>query len=137
MISVFAVSYILNKPFKSKNKWADVFFLAMGGYFSGTSLIGAPLIVAVYASHVARHQLRDTLFVLWFILVMIKMASFVVAGVDLQWLGQLLLFPCAFIGHLLGTKFHHYVQTRDQAVFFRVVGIALLLVCVFGVIGSL
>ena len=137
MISVFAVTYILNKPFKSKSRWADIFFLAMGGYFSGTSLIGAPLIVAVFASHVARHQLRDTLFVLWFILVVIKMTSFIVAGVDLQWVGQLWLFPAALIGHLLGTKFHDYIQSKNQAAFFRVVGVALLTVCLLGIVGNI
>ena len=38
------------------------------GYVSGTSLIGAPLIVSVFATHVAKEQLRDTMLVLWFIL---------------------------------------------------------------------
>lgn len=133
MISVFAVSYVLDRPFKSSNRWSDILLLSIGGYFSGTSLIGAPLIVAVYASHVARHQLRDTLFVLWFLLVMIKMVSFIAAGVDLQWLHQLWLFPCALLGHLVGIKFHDYLQTRNQSTFFRVVGGALLLVCAVGV----
>ncbi|BBI70547.2 hypothetical protein HAALTHF_05350n [Vreelandella aquamarina] len=66
-----------------------------GGYVSGTSLIGAPLIVSVFATHVAKEQLRDTMFVLWFILVVIKMVSFVIAGVDLQLIHQLWLLPCA------------------------------------------
>ena len=132
MISVFAVSYIVNKPFKSKSRWTDIFFLTLGGYFSGTSLIGAPLIVAVYASHVPRHQLRDTLFVLWFILVSIKMTSFIIAGVNLQLMNQIWLFPCAWLGHMLGLKFHDYIQTQSNKMFYRVIGIALLVVCLTG-----
>lgn len=133
MISVFAITYIINKPFKSTNKWSDIFFLSMGGYFSGTSLIGAPLLVAVYATHVDRHQLRDTLFVLWFILVVIKMTSFVIAGVDLQIIHQLWLLPCAFIGHLIGQRFHEFIQSQNSETFFRVIGVALLSVCIVGV----
>lgn len=132
MISVFAISYILNKPFVSKSKWADGFFLTLGGYFSGTSLVGAPLLAAVYTSHVDRYQLRDTLFVLWFILVVIKMTSFVIAGVNLQLIHQLWLFPCAYVGHLFGMKFHNYIQSQSSDKFFRVIGIALLIVCLAG-----
>ena len=137
MISFFAISYILNKPFKSKNKGWDLFFLGLGGYFSGTSLIGAPLIVSVYATHVPRHQIRDTLFVLWFILVVIKMSSFIVAGVNLQFIHQLWLLPCAFIGHILGQKFHEYIQTQNNERFFQVIGVALLFVCVIGIASNL
>jgi uncharacterized membrane protein YfcA len=137
MISFFAISYIINKPFKSKNKGWDIFFLGLGGYFSGTSLIGAPLIVSVYATHVARHQIRDTLFVLWFILVIIKMSSFIFAGIDLQLIHQIWLLPCAFIGHILGQKFHEYIQTQNNEKFFRVIGIALLFVCVIGIASNL
>ncbi|MBU2864070.1 TSUP family transporter [Reinekea marina] len=137
MISFFAVSYIINKPFKSNHKGWDLFFLGLGGYFSGTSLIGAPLIVSVYAAHVPRHQIRDTLFVLWFILVLIKMASFIFAGVNLQLIQQLWLLPCAFVGHILGTKFHEYIQTQSNEKFFRVIGVALLLVCTVGIATNL
>lgn len=137
MISFFAVSYILNKPFKSKNKGWDLFFLGLGGYFSGTSLIGAPLIVSVYATHVARHQIRDTLFVLWFILVIIKMSSFIFAGIDLQLIHQIWLLPCAFVGHILGQKFHEYIQTQNNERFFRVIGFALLFVCIIGIASNL
>jgi uncharacterized protein len=133
IICVFAIAYILNKPFYSNNKWLDTLFLMLGGYVSGTSLIGAPLIVSVFATKVNRHQLRDTLFVLWFILVTIKMASFIVFDVDLQLIHQLWLLPCAFIGHLLGQQLHQRLQTTDAATFYRVIGWALLVVCGFGI----
>ncbi|MBJ7536316.1 sulfite exporter TauE/SafE family protein [Marinomonas transparens] len=132
IVAVFAVSYILNKPFYTNNKFLDTTFLMLGGYVSGTSLIGAPLIVSVFATKVPRHQLRDTLFVLWFILVMIKMVSFLIAGVDLQLIHQLWLLPCALLGHVFGQKLHSRVQKAETPVFFQFVGWALLTVCGFG-----
>lgn len=132
IIALYAVSYLLNKPFSSNNKYVDAAFLMLGGYFSGTSLIGAPLIVAVFATKVAKHQLRDTLFVLWFLLVIIKMVSFFIADVDLQLIHHLWLLPCAFIGHLLGQRFHNKIQKAETPVFYRVLGMALLVICAIG-----
>lgn len=134
IVIIYAIGYVLNKPFKSKNKYVDYVLLALGGYVSGTSLIGAPLIVAVFATHVAKEQLRDTMFVLWFILVMIKMVSFLIAGVDLQLIHQLWLLPCAFIGHLVGDKAHRYMLKANTGLFFRVLGAVLILVSVVGLI---
>jgi uncharacterized membrane protein YfcA len=132
IVAIFALSYILNKPFYSNNKYLDAFFLMIGGYMSGTSLIGAPLIVSVFATKVSRYQLRDTLFVLWFILVLIKMSSFLIAGVDLQLIHQLWLLPCAIIGHIFGQKLYKRIQQADTAAFFRYIGFMLLIVCGFG-----
>ena len=137
IVAIFAVSYILNKPFYSNNKTLDTLFLMLGGYVSGTSLIGAPLIVSVFATKVPRHQLRDTLFVLWFILVMIKMISFVITGVDLQLIHQLWLLPCALLGHVFGQRLHERIVEAETPRFFQFVGIALLIVCVFGIYTSL
>lgn len=134
IVFIYAIGYVLNRPFKSKNKYVDYVLLALGGYVSGTSLIGAPLIVAVFATHVAKEQLRDTMFVLWFILVVIKMVSFLIAGVDLQLIHQLWLLPCAFLGHLLGEKAHRYMLKADTGLFFRVLGGVLLLVSVVGLV---
>jgi hypothetical protein len=47
IVIVYAFSYILNRPFTSNNRYLDTAFLMLGGYISGTSLIGAPLIIAV------------------------------------------------------------------------------------------
>jgi len=127
VISVYALSYVLNKPFKSKNKIVDILFLMLGGYISGTSLIGAPVIVAVFSKYVSRYQLRDTLFVLWFILVTIKMGSFVYADVDLQLIYHLWLLPCAAIGHYFGLKLHNSLLNTDSIRFYRVLGFALLI----------
>tara|TARA_R100000322_G_scaffold100650_1_gene63771 strand:+ start:322 stop:1101 length:780 start_codon:yes stop_codon:yes gene_type:complete len=134
IVIIYAIGYVLNKPFRSNNKYVDYVLLGLGGYVSGTSLIGAPLIVSVFATHVAKEQLRDTMFVLWFILVVIKMVSFVIAGVDLQLIHQLWLLPCAFVGHLLGEKAHRYLLNADTGLFFRVLGAVLILVSVVGLI---
>lgn len=133
IVSVYSVGYILNKPFRSTRPWLDKVFLVLGGYVSGTSLIAAPLVVAVYSTHVAKNQLRDTLFVLWFILVSIKMISFLIAGVDLQLSHQLWLLPCAFIGHLLGERLHAYMMSSDARVFYRILGSVLLSISVIGI----
>jgi len=137
IVSVYAISYILNKPFKSRYKSLDILFLMLGGYVSGTSLIGAPLLTAVFASHVSKHQLRDTLFALWFILVAIKVSAFIYLEVDFQLIHQLWLLPCAGIGHLLGLKFHRKLQETDSVIFYRFMGSVLLFVSFIGLIRTL
>lgn len=134
IVSVYAVSYIINRPFTSNHPVLDTGFLMLGGYISGTSLIGAPLIISVFATHVAKHQLRDTLFVLWFILVVIKMAAFIYAGVDLQLIHHLWLLPCAAVGHVIGLRFHHRILEGDPKVFYRVLGLTLLAVSIIGIV---
>jgi len=134
IVSVYSVTYILNKPFKSNSPLLDKIFLMLGAYISGTSLIGAPLIISVFGTHVAKHQLRDTLFVLWFILVVIKMVAYLIAGVDLQLIHHLWLLPCATIGHLIGLRFHQKIVDGDPKVFYRVLGISLLSVSLMGVV---
>ncbi|WP_375176396.1 TSUP family transporter [Marinobacter mobilis] len=132
IVALYSLSYIFNRPFRSNSRTVDTLFLMLGGYISGTSLIGAPLIIAVVAQHVARAQLRDTLFALWFILVTIKMAAFVWAGVDLQLIHHLWLLPCATIGHVIGLKFHDRMLKAETRVFFRVLGSVLLLISCIG-----
>jgi len=137
IVSAYAVSYALNKPFKSKNTKLDTLFLMLGGYISGTSLIGAPLIVAVYSTKVAAEKLRNTLFALWFTLVIIKLTAFLITGVDLQLIHHLWLLPCAALGHMIGLRFHNRALKNDQGEFFRVLGIALLLTSGVGLWQSL
>lgn len=132
IISVYALSYIFNRPFVSKTKVLDVVFLMVGGYISGTSLIGAPVIVAVFSKYVIRQQLRDTLFVLWFILVTIKMGSFVYADIDLQLIHHIWLLPCAAIGHFFGLKLHDYLLKTDSVKFYRLLGLMLLVTSALG-----
>ncbi len=132
IVSVYSMTYILDRPFKSNNRYIDAFFLMLGGYVSGTSLIAVPLVVPVAASHMEKHQLRDTLFVLWFILVAIKLSAFVYVGIDMQWAHHLWLLPCAAVGHVIGLRFHEYTLRAETKVFFRVIGIGLLTVSLVG-----
>ncbi|MGJ8692501.1 MAG: TSUP family transporter [Thalassotalea sp.] len=132
IVCCYSVSYILNKPFVSNKPWLDVVFLMLGGYISGTSLIGAPLIIAVMANHVNKHQLRDTLFVLWFVLVTIKMSMFVYLGIDLQLIHHLWLLPAAAVGHFIGLHFHQRLLAGEQATFYRLLGCVLMVISCIG-----
>lgn len=132
IVSVYSLSYIFNRPFRSNSKAVDTVFLMLGGYISGTSLIGAPLIIAVAAQHLPKEKLRDTLFALWFILVTIKMGAFVWAEVDLQLIHHLWLLPCAAVGHVIGLRFHERMLQAETPIFFRVLGSILLVISCVG-----
>lgn len=133
IVALYSVSYIINRPFRSGSKTVDTIFLMVGGYISGTSLIGAPLIIAVVAQHLPKEKLRDTLFALWFILVLIKMAAFIWAGVGLQLIHHLWLLPCAAVGHVIGLYAHGRMLRAETPVFFRVLGVVLLVVSSVGI----
>jgi len=132
-ISGYAVSYILRRPIKSPGGWGDTLLLIVGGYVSGTSLIAAPLVVPVAASRMPAFQLRNTLLMLWFVMVAIKLLAFVATGVDLQLRHHLWLLPCAWVGHLLGERFHRYSLNAGTAVFMSYVGLGLLVVSMIGI----
>lgn len=132
IVSFYSLTYIFNRPFHSKSRALDFIFLILGAYISGTSLIGGPLLIAVFATHVAREQLRDTLFALWIMLVTIKMAAFIIAGIDLQLIQHLWLLPCATIGHLLGLRLHKRLLEADPKVFYRLLGSVLLVSSIAG-----
>ncbi|WP_273208386.1 TSUP family transporter [Marinobacter subterrani] len=137
IVALYSVSYIINRPFRSGSKTVDTIFLMAGGYISGTSLIGAPLIIAVAAQHLPKEKLRDTLFALWFILVLIKMGAFIWAGVDLQLIHHLWLLPCAAVGHVIGLYAHDRILRAETPVFFRVLGTVLLVVSGVGIVSVL
>ena len=130
--AAYAISYLSGLEFKSNSRLADWCLLALGGYASGTSLIGAPLIAAVYLRHVKRERLRETLIVLWGILVTFKMSAFIYAGVDLQLQHQLWLLPCAVLGHCLGLWLHRQLIESAGNLFMRVIGAGLLTVTLAG-----
>lgn len=117
----YALMWLLNKNIYSENKWIDKFLLIFGGYVAGTSLTGAPLMVAVYVRHVVQSQLRNTLFVLWFILVTIKMTTFAALGVNLNIFTAIVLLPVAAVGHFIGLRTHEMIL-RNDVVFKRVIG---------------
>ncbi len=131
----YACCYVFNIQIRSSKVWADYALLISGAYAAGVSLIGAPLIVAVFAHHVAKEQLRNTLFVLWFVLVVIKLSVLWSVDVNFWWLHHLWLLPCAAIGHVLGLKLHDYLMVGDASQFKQVIGAALVVVCMFGLWG--
>ncbi len=67
-------------------------------------------------------------------LVLIKMVSFIIAGVDLQLIHHLWLLPCAFLGHLVGERVHRYIVAAEASLFFRVLGVVLFIVSVIGLL---
>ncbi len=137
LVSVYAVSYLIDRPFESKNPYVEPAMVALGGYASGVSLTGAPLIIPAFARRCPKQKLRTTLFVLWVILVIIKLVSLGIAGVDFRLEAQLWQFPCALVGHLLGQRFHARLVSSNGPAFFRVLGLALLLVAGAGLYNSL
>ncbi len=125
--------WLLNRGIESHHAWADRILLVLGGYVAGISLTGAPLMVAVYMRNVSKHQLRDTLFVLWFIIVSIKMTTFVMLSVNLHFLTAPTLLPVAAIGHILGLKAHNAIM-RNDLLFKRWIGGGLIIVSVLGLV---
>lgn len=127
----YAFMWLFSWSIHSSNRWVDRMLLITGGYIAGTSLTGAPLIVAVYMRNVAAKQLRNTLLVLWFILVSIKMTTFAALDVPLQLETALILLPIAAIGHFIGLKAHDMILENDR-IFKRVIGSVLVLICLLG-----
>lgn len=127
----YALMWLLNLTINSGSRWSDRMLLALGGYVAGTSLTGAPLVVAIFMRNVSAAQLRNTLFVLWFIIVAIKMTTFVALDVPLHLLSSLVLLPFAAIGHVVGLKLHEAILKNDQ-LFKQVIGGVLVLISSLG-----
>lgn len=128
---LYAVLWLLNLDIQGKQGWVDKLLLITGGYVAGTSLTGAPLMVAVFARNVVKTQLRNTLFVLWFTLVSIKLSTFTVLSVDLQFISALWLLPLAAIGHYVGLRTHERIIANDR-LFKQVIGGILIIISISG-----
>jgi uncharacterized membrane protein YfcA len=127
----YACLWLLNLNIHSHHRGVDRLLLILGGYIAGTSLSGAPIMVAVFMRHIAFHQLRNTMFVLWFTLVTIKMLTFTAVGVDLHLPSALLLIPVAAVGHVLGLRWHDLILQHDQY-FKRLIGGVLAIISLLG-----
>ena len=66
----------MNYKIASREGWLSRLLLILGGYISGTSLNGAPLLVAVYMQNINVKRLRNTLFVLGWLLIVEDCAGF-------------------------------------------------------------
>jgi uncharacterized membrane protein YfcA len=130
----YGLMWLMDRAIKSNRPWVDKVLLVIGGYVAGTSLTGAPLMVAVYMRNVSKEQLRDTLFVLWFILVTLKMATFIAFSVNLHFLTALALLPVAAVGHFLGLKAHSAIMHNDR-LFKQWIGGGLVLTSALGLWG--
>ncbi len=133
---LYGLAYLFNYVFSSRNVFFDNLLLIIGGYASGVTLMGAPLISAVYVRNVAIHKLRVTLFVLWAILVMIKMSTFVFFEVDLQVRYALYSLPLVAIGHWFGLKMHNKLVAGGGGHYKRAMGVALVVICGFGLFAT-
>jgi len=129
--SFYALTWIMNFQIASRRGWGSRLLLMLGGYISGTSLNGAPLLVAVYMQNVDVKRLRNTLFVLWFLLVTIKMGAFLMVDVYINWRFSLTLIPVAGLGHFVGLKVHDRIIDNDIQ-FKRWMGSALIIICIVG-----
>jgi uncharacterized protein len=130
--SLYAIMWILDLRFKTERPWADKLLLAGGGYLSGTSLSGAPLIAAVYVKLIARNALRDTMWVLWLFLVSFKAITLYWFGIDLQVASTLALIPAVGIGHFIGIRLHEKLIENDR-MFKRVLGAAMIVISTVGI----
>jgi uncharacterized membrane protein YfcA len=143
VLLVFSITFayggmwLFNYEISSNNKAVETGLLILGGYVSGTSLIGAPFVVAVSMQHVVKERLRETLFVLWFIIVALKMASFVAIGVEMHFMMALALLPLAAIGHYIGLKMHERILHAENNLFKRGMGAGLLLISLIGLLNAL
>jgi len=130
---LYSLTWINNSQIISKKTWINNLLLFFGGYLSGTSLMGGVLLVAVYMNHIDLKKLRNTLFVLWFFLVSIKMVAFMAVGVYIDWRFSLMLIPVAALGHFIGLRMHERMIKSD-AKFKRWMGGVLIIVCMVGLL---
>ena len=128
--------WLLSISLHSSNYWWDRFLLVTGGYVAGISLSGAPIMVAVFMRNITASQLRNTMFVLWFTLVSIKLATLATFGFKLYFVNALLLLPVAAIGHIIGLKLHDTILQNDR-LFKQVIGGVLTVICLLGLYNSI
>ncbi len=131
IVAFYALTWIMNFQIASREGWVTRLLLILGGYISGTSLNGAPLLVAVYMQNIEIKKLRNTLFVLWFLLVSIKMSAFLVVDVYINWQFSLMLIPIAGLGHFVGLKVHDQIIENDTK-FKKWMGSVLIVICIVG-----
>ena len=111
---VYGVSWLFNLRLQSNSSWLDNIIIILGGYVAGSSLSGAPLIVAVALKRLKAIEFRSTLFVLWNCNVMVKMLGFVFFGALIDWQAALILLPVAAIGHFIGLRVHDRLISKDE-----------------------
>ena len=92
------------------------------------------MIVAVALRRIPPFEFRQTLFVLWIFLVMVKMTAFVIANVQIFYDAAVLLLPFAWLGHISGNRLHRYILSKDISSIQQTIGLALLVSALIGLI---
>jgi len=84
------------------------------------------MVIAVALRHIKTTDFRHTLFVVWGVLVSIKLIAFAWAGINFNLLATLWLLPFAGIGHIIGHRLHNRLLIQDATHFYQVIGWVLL-----------
>ena len=137
IIIIYSLGYIFNLKSSKPNPWLNVSTLLFGGYVSGLSLSGAPIIAAVALQYLRKEQARESMYVLWIILVIVKLSTLYAFEVDMQLRHQLWLLPVAAIGHFMGLRLHERLLTMQTENFYRWMGTALLTLSIIGLVRHL
>ena len=133
---IYALQWLFNWGYRSQMRWQDYGLLMLAGYVMGTSLSGAPILLQVVVRQVSRHRLKSTLFVMWVIFTSIKLSSFVIVGISVQWVMALLMLPFAGIGHYFGVMVHQKMIENERSTK-NVMGVVLILISVLGMYRAL
>jgi len=128
----YGIMYLLRLKISGGNKVSDGVLLVLAGYVSGAALTGAPLFAIVFARNVAAEKLRNTMFVVFLIIVVTKMLAFQVSGISWQFNYALLFLPAAAIGHYLGLLAHQRILQNDEGLLMRLIGLMLVIVTLVG-----
>lgn len=129
---IYGCMFMLNRAMQSRSRWMDALCIVGGGYASGVSLVGAPLIVAYSTRRLTPGELRDTLFAMWLLFVFGKLSAFSVADVNLQWQLTLITLPLVTFGHCLGLWVHQRLVSCNLKHFHQVIGFGLVAVSILG-----
>ncbi len=132
IIIFYSLGYIFDFKSNKPKKWLNIPSLLFGGYVSGLTLSGAPIIAAVAMQYLKKEQARASLYVIWIVAVTIKLSTLMYYNIDMQWQHQLWLFPVALVGTIMGNRMHDRLQQLNSRVFYRWMGIALLTLSLIG-----
>lgn len=136
IIILYSLNYIFGKHQNNTNQkpntWLNIPILLFGGYVSGLTLSGAPVIAAVALQYLKKEHARASLYVIWIVAVSIKLSTLSAFNVDMQLRHQVWLLPIATVGHLMGLKVHDKLIEMKSPKFYRWMGIALLTLSIIG-----
>ena len=132
ILIVYSFGYIFNYQPPKPNPWLNVPILLLGGYVAGLNLAGAPIIAAVALQYLNKENARESMYVVWIVLVSLKLLTLVAFNVDMQLQHQLWLLPIACVGHIMGSRFHKKLQSMQNENFYRWMGGALLALSLIG-----